>query len=88
MPSTEEKFAEDVVSCVDDLNAVLPAFVVRYDELVLVAALAEHVGGALRIFMRAGLCSTDQARRVLAHMEQTAFACLDDAKPAPATRVQ
>lgn len=88
MPNAEEKFAQDVVRCVDDLNAVLPAFVLRYDELVLVAALAEHVGGALRIFMRSGLCSSDQARRVLAHMEQTAFACFDDANPASVTRVQ
>ena len=74
MPNAEEKFAEDVLNCVDDLNAVLPAFATRYDELVLVAALAEHVGGALRIFMRAGLCSPEQARRVLRHLEETAFA--------------
>lgn len=88
MPSAEEKFAEDVLSCVEGLNAVLPAFASRYDELVLVAALAEHVGGALRIFMRAGMCSSDQARRVLRHMEETAFATLSEVKPATASRVQ
>ncbi len=74
MPTTEEKFAEDVLSCVDDLNAVLPRLATRYEDLVIVAALAEHVGGALRIFMSAGICSPDQARRVLAHVEDTAFA--------------
>jgi hypothetical protein len=75
MPTAEEKFAEDVLSCVDDLNAVLPQLAARYEDLVIIAALAEHVGGALRIFMRAGICSPDQARRVLTHVHETAFAC-------------
>jgi len=88
MPSAEEKFAEDVLSCVEDLNAVLPALAARYQELVLVAALAEHVGGALRIFIRAGLCTPDQARRVLRHLEETAFAQLSEPPPAAANRVQ
>ncbi len=88
MPNAEEKFAEDVLNCVEDLNAVLPAFVTRYDELVLVAALAEHVGGALRIFMRAGLCSTEQARRVLRHLEDTAFATPGSAGLEKESRVQ
>lgn len=74
MPTAEERFAENVLSCVDDLNAVLPRLAARYEDLVIVAALAEHVGGALRIFMRAGICSPEQARRVLAHVEHTAFA--------------
>ena len=73
MLNAEEKFAEDVLSCVDDLNAVLPRLAARYEDLVIIAALAEHVGGALRIFMRAGICNPDQARRVLAHLEDTAF---------------
>jgi len=73
MPTVEEKFAEDVLSCVDDLNAVLPRLAARYEDLVIIAALAEHVGGALRIFMRAGICSPEQAQRVLAHVHDTAF---------------
>jgi hypothetical protein len=75
MSRVEEKFAEDVLSCVDDLNAVLPRLASRYEDLVIIAALAEHVGGALRIFMLAGICSPDQARRVLEHVQDTAFAC-------------
>jgi hypothetical protein len=73
MSTVEEKFAEDVLSCVDDLNGVLPRLATRYDDLVIIAALAEHVGGALRIFMHAGICSPDQARRVLEHVRDTAF---------------
>jgi hypothetical protein len=74
MSNAEEKFAEDVLACVDELNAVLPRLASRYEDLVIVAALAEHVGGALRIFMRAGICNPQQARRVLAHLEEAAFA--------------
>jgi hypothetical protein len=73
MPTSEEKFAEEVLACVDDLNAVLPRLAARYEDLVIVAALAEHVGGALRIFMHAGLCSPEQAHRVLKHVQDTAF---------------
>lgn len=73
MLKAEEKFAEDVLACVDDLNAVLPRLASRYEDLVIIAALAEHVGGALRIFMRAGICNPEQARRVLEHLEDTAF---------------
>jgi hypothetical protein len=73
MSTAEEKFAASVLACVDDLNAVLPRLAARYEDLVIVAALAEHVGGALRIFMHAGICNPVQARRVLAHLEETAF---------------
>ena len=74
MSTVEERFAEDVLSCVDDLNRVLPRLARRYEDLVIIAALAEHVGGALRIFMQAGICSREQARRVLEHVADTAFA--------------
>jgi len=74
MSNAEEKFAEDVLACVDDLNVVLPSLAARYEDLVIIAALAEHVGGALRIFLRAGLCNSRQARRVLVHLEETVFA--------------
>ncbi len=74
MSTAEERFAENVLSCVDDLNTVLPRLAARYEDLVIIAALAEHVGGALRIFMHAGICTPEQARRVLAHVEDTAFA--------------
>lgn len=74
MSTVEERFAEDVLSCVDDLNRILPRLASRYEDLVIIAALAEHVGGALRIFIQAGICSAEQARRVLEHVEDTAFA--------------
>jgi hypothetical protein len=74
MSSTEEKFAEDVLACIEDLNKVLPGLALKYCELVVVAALAEHVGGALRIFLQKGICGQEQAQRVLQHMKHTALA--------------
>ena len=71
--SAEEKFAEDVLSCVDELNGVFIRLTARYEDLVIIAACAEHVGGALNIFMRAGVCSQEQARRVLKHIDDVAF---------------
>jgi hypothetical protein len=88
MPSAEQQFAEDVLCCVEELNNVLPTLALRYEEMVLVAALAEHVGGALRIFMRAGLCNTEQARRVLRHLEETAFAPSNERLSMTASRMQ
>lgn len=73
MSIQEERFAENVLCCVDDLNAVLPRLATRYEDLVIIAALAEHVGGALRIFTQAGICSREQARRVLEHVADIAF---------------
>jgi hypothetical protein len=78
MSTEEDQFAEDVLSCVDDLNAFLPRLTARYEDLVIVAALAEHVGGALRIFMQAGICTPEQARQVLTHVADTAFARDED----------
>lgn len=71
--SPEEQFAEDVFACTDDINTVLPRLAARYQDLVIVAALAEHVGDALRVFMQNGVCNPTQARRVLKHLEDIAF---------------
>ena len=68
-----EQFGEDVLACVDEINRMLPQLVRRFDDLVILAALAEHVGGGLCVFMRGGVCTPEQARRILAHIEATAF---------------
>lgn len=71
--SPQEKFANDVLACVDELNTALRGLAAGYEDLVIIAALAEHVGGALRIFMDNGICNSQQARRVLKHLDDTAF---------------
>ena len=77
----EEQFADDVLLCVDELNGILPRLAARYEDLVIVAALAEHVGGALRIFQVTGICTKPQAQRVLKHIEETAFPGVQDSTP-------
>jgi hypothetical protein len=68
-----ERFALNVLACVDDINRMLPRLAHKYADLEIVAALAEHVEGTLRIFMESRACSVEQVREVLAHIERTAF---------------
>ena len=71
--SANAQFAADVRDCVAALNAALPGLAERYEELVMLAALAEHVGGALKIFLDGRYCSPEEARHVLRRLETTAF---------------
>jgi hypothetical protein len=80
MPNAEEQFATQVLACVDDLNTILPQLAARYDDLVIIAAFAEHVGGALGVFIRARICTPAQARRVLRHIADTAGLDATDAE--------
>lgn len=69
-----ERFAEQVLNCVDRLNGFLPQLSSSYDDpLVLLAALAEHVGGGIRVLMEENLCAPAQAEKVLQHIRDTAF---------------
>lgn len=70
---TEETFTSTVLACVEEINALLPQLAARYPDLVMVTALAEHVGGALRLCLRDAVCSPEQARQLLAHMDFATF---------------
>jgi hypothetical protein len=73
MSAAEDIFDAAVLACVEDVNTLLPELAARYSDLVMVAAIAEHVGGALRICIRNGTCTPEQARHLLDHMRATAF---------------
>ncbi len=73
MPSIRESFGNGVLACVEDINKILPGLNRRYDVLVIVNALAEHVGSALRILIRRKVCDAGQARLVISRIEGTAF---------------
>ncbi len=47
--------------------------VASYERMVVVTALAEHVPAALQLFLELRLCSREQARQVLDHLEEAAF---------------
>jgi hypothetical protein len=81
MSTDDSKFREDVSACRAALNDHLPQLAARHTGLVLMAAMAEHVGGALQILMKSGQCTPDQARALLAELEAAVFAGLSAPSP-------
>lgn len=73
MTTVEERFAAYVLSCVDDINKLLPGLASHYPPMAVVAALAAHLGGALRIHMECGACSPEQASLIIQHVREVAF---------------
>lgn len=73
MTSIRESFGADVLACVEDINRLLPDLNQRYQALVIVSALGEHVGSALQLLMRRKMCDANQARLVLDRIQGTAF---------------
>jgi hypothetical protein len=73
MSSKGRSFGDGVRACVEDMNKMLPRLNRRYDSMVIVSALAEHIGSALRILIQREVCDADKARLVISHIEDTAF---------------
>jgi hypothetical protein len=69
MQTENERFSDDVDACANELTEVLSRLAVRYSDLVVVAAMAEHIGGGLRVLTHRGLCTEEQARQVLQQVE-------------------
>lgn len=67
-------FNESLVACVADINELLPPLGRRYDMTVIISALAEHVGSALKVLMLRNICDVRQVRQVIKNIEQSAFA--------------
>jgi hypothetical protein len=80
-----ETFENGLRACVEDINKLLPELSRRYDMVVIISALAEHMGSALRILQRRKVCDAAQARLVIKHIEGTAF-LRNDAQKASGTR--
>jgi hypothetical protein len=66
-------FGLSLMECVEDLNRVLPDLTRRYGKTVVISALAEHVGSALKVMMRKELCDVREARQVIKNIESSAF---------------
>lgn len=71
--SNEDQFESQVRECCSALTDHLPAVAQRHSPLALLAALAEHVGGALRLFQQSGTCTPEEARAVLDRCAYIAF---------------
>jgi hypothetical protein len=73
MSSENEAFAEDVRACTEDMSELLRQLNQRYEALVIVGALAEHIGSALRILIQREVIDADAAQRVVSRVECTAY---------------
>jgi hypothetical protein len=64
---------DQIGKCAAEISAALPALVDRHTVLVVVAALTEHLGGALFVSQEANVCSAAQARAIIRRVRQIAF---------------
>jgi len=66
-------FDENLLACVEDINKLLPELGRRYDMTVVMSALAEHLGSALKVLMLRKVCDARQAQQVIKNIESSAF---------------
>ena len=64
-----EAFNESLLECVEDINKLLPGLGRRYDMTVILSALAEHLGSALKVLMLKKVCDARQVHRVIQNIE-------------------
>jgi hypothetical protein len=66
-------FDKSLLACVEDINKLLPELGRRYDMTVVMSALAEHLGSALKVLMLRKVCDARQAQQVIKNIESSAF---------------
>jgi hypothetical protein len=70
----QDHHQDEVQKCAAEIRALLPELSERHTPLVLIAALTEHVGGALFLSQETRLCSRAKARAIIRRVKQLAFA--------------
>lgn len=73
MSDLQDPFGKSVLQCADDMGRIWPALRLRYDRLVVVCAMAEQVGAALRTLLRRKICDVADARRFISRIESRAL---------------
>ena len=68
-----ETFNESLLACVEDINKLLARLGRRYDMTVIMSALTEHLGSALKVLMLRKICDARRAQRVIENIERSAF---------------
>jgi len=67
-------YEEEVRKCAAEIRAMLPELSKRHSPLVLLAALTEHVGGALFLSQEDRECTPAMARAIIRRVKRAAFA--------------
>jgi hypothetical protein len=68
------RYQAQVRMCTAEIQAALPELAKRHAPLILVAALTEHIRGALFLTRAARACAPARARAMIQRMQQIAFA--------------
>jgi len=68
------RYQAQVSQCAAEIRELLPDLASRHTPLVVIAALSEHVGGALFLSQETRACSPAQARAIIRRMKELAFA--------------
>ena len=66
-------FNQSLLKCVEDINKLLPGLGRRYDMTVIMGALAEHLGSALKVLLLKKVCDARQVHQVIKNIESSAF---------------
>jgi hypothetical protein len=69
----QERYQQQVRRCTADLRECFPRLARRHTTLILIAALMEHVGGALFLSQEAHICTPEKVRAVIERVRQLAF---------------
>jgi hypothetical protein len=70
----QARYQQQVQKCAAEIRGLLPELADRHTPLVVVAALTEHIGGALFLSQETRACSPARARGIIRRVKQLAFA--------------
>jgi len=66
-------FDESLLACVEDINKLLTELGRRYDMTVIMSALCEHLGSALKVLMLRKICDARRAQQLIKNIESSAL---------------
>lgn len=73
MKRKRARYEDQVQRCTAEIKMMLPELANRHSPLVLIAALTEHVGGALFLTQETQVCSAEKAQAIIQRVKDIAF---------------
>jgi len=67
------RYQNQVRMCSAEIRAALPALTGRHTPLVVIAALTEHIRGALFLTQESRTCAPEKAKAIVRRLEQIAL---------------
>jgi hypothetical protein len=70
----QARYQNQVRMCAAEIRAALPALAGRHTPLIILAALTEHIRGALFLTQEAHACAPERAKAIIRRLEAIALA--------------